>query len=72
MVGFLTLALKHSIVPNNIMTIEYNNIVLRYYNIHKKEKPGRIIYIRVTRLIIDINVFGCCLDFYASLFNGDC
>lgn len=45
MVGFLTLALKHSIVPNNIMTIEYNNIVLRYYNIHKKEKPGRIIYI---------------------------
>ena len=43
MVGFLTLALKHSIVPNNIITIEYNNIMPRYYNIHKKEKPGRII-----------------------------
>ena len=49
MVGFLTLALKHSIVPNNIMTIEYNNIVLRYYNIHKKEQHGRIIYILVGR-----------------------
>ena len=57
MVGFLTLALKHSIVPNNIMTIEYNNIVLRYYNIHKKEKPGRIIYIRVSLVLVAIIFF---------------
>ena len=57
MVGFLTLALKHSIVPNNIMTIEYNNIVLRYYNIHKKEQHGRIIYIRVSLVLVAIIFF---------------
>ena len=45
---FLTLSLKHSIVPNNIMTIEHNNIVLWYYNIHKKRNMVRLyIYIYI-------------------------